>query len=328
MVTPAVRPPLMTRGIYKARTITQLTGFSPTLLRAWEMRHHLLLPERSAGGQRLYTEEDLQVLRQVSILLETGRSIGELARLGRAALLSMPSASGRTEPTAAALPLPAWPFQDWMQRLLRGAVQLDRGLLETTLEEVFGQVPLDRIFTELLLPTARQVGELWSRGQCSVAGEHLLTACFMQHLQLVLKRRPAPRTHAPRALCACLPEELHSLGLLVVSYHLEEQGWQVTNLTAGLPFEDLEHAWNVLQPHLVCLSVARGLLLQLHRPRLLSLLQRQGSRTRFVLGGAGVPPTDPELEAAGAYLWPLDRPLQELGTLLPPPQPPLALPSP
>jgi DNA-binding transcriptional MerR regulator len=73
-----------------------LTGFSPGVLRAWETRHKLLAPARGPGGQRLYSDEDLAVLRRVRALISEGRSIGEIAAGGRRQLL----ATARARPSA------------------------------------------------------------------------------------------------------------------------------------------------------------------------------------------------------------------------------------
>jgi hypothetical protein len=81
----------MKRGRYKIATVSRLTGFSPVLLRAWESRHHLLAPSRGPGGQRLYSDDDVAVLRRVRALLEGGSSIGEIAAGGRRALIEPPA---------------------------------------------------------------------------------------------------------------------------------------------------------------------------------------------------------------------------------------------
>jgi DNA-binding transcriptional MerR regulator len=88
------------RGLYKMRTVSGLTGFSPTRLRVWEQRYQILTPTRLPRGHRLYTEEDLQTLRVVHTLLQNGRSIGEIARLGRKALLSQSAVRESAVPTA------------------------------------------------------------------------------------------------------------------------------------------------------------------------------------------------------------------------------------
>lgn len=59
-------------GRYKIKTIADLAGFSPTLLRAWERRYDILEPERTETGHRLYTEDDLRVLREIKRRLDAG----------------------------------------------------------------------------------------------------------------------------------------------------------------------------------------------------------------------------------------------------------------
>lgn len=72
---------------FKMKTISEITGLSPTLLRAWERRYKFLEPNRLPGGHRIYTEKDLKVLQRVQELLEAGHSVGEAAALGRESLL-------------------------------------------------------------------------------------------------------------------------------------------------------------------------------------------------------------------------------------------------
>ena len=54
----------MAGRLYKMGTLAELTGLSPILLRAWERRHDLLCPERTAGGHRLYIGRVLKMQHQ------------------------------------------------------------------------------------------------------------------------------------------------------------------------------------------------------------------------------------------------------------------------
>ncbi|MFN8611904.1 MAG: MerR family transcriptional regulator [Vulcanimicrobiota bacterium] len=74
-------------GHYRAKTLAAAAGISTNLLRAWERRYELFEPDRRASGHRLYTEDDLCVIRRVRELVDSGLSIGEVAALGRRALL-------------------------------------------------------------------------------------------------------------------------------------------------------------------------------------------------------------------------------------------------
>jgi DNA-binding transcriptional MerR regulator len=100
----------MGRGHHKMATVSRLTGFKPELLRAWESRHGILAPVRGPGGQRLYSDKDMAILQGVRALLGQGRSISEIAALGRRQLFELAKSS--TMPAlpsvSAVLPTP-WP---------------------------------------------------------------------------------------------------------------------------------------------------------------------------------------------------------------------------
>lgn len=112
-------------GKYKISTVAALTGVQPGLLRAWEKRYGFLEPDRIDSQHRLYSDEDVQVLSNIRHLLDEGRSIGELAALGRATLLQMsrPRPSARNASTnrdveqavlaLAPVPLPYGPGRRW-----------------------------------------------------------------------------------------------------------------------------------------------------------------------------------------------------------------------
>lgn len=79
-------------------------GVSIDTIRAWERRYELLQPERTAGGQRVYTEADLARLEEARRLLDEGWTI----RAAAASIL------GRVEPP----PPIELTFPDFHRRLL------------------------------------------------------------------------------------------------------------------------------------------------------------------------------------------------------------------
>lgn len=91
-------------------------------------------------------------------------------------------------------------------------------------------LPGATIFLDLLAPTARQLGDLWLRDQCSFAD----VTIGLVRLQQIMRSLspPVPRdTHSsirqPRALLMPYANEQHTLGLSVVKEMLLEAGWQV-----------------------------------------------------------------------------------------------------
>ena len=47
---------------YPVRLVALRTGLTPHLLRAWERRYGVVTPGRSEGGQRLYSDLDIERL--------------------------------------------------------------------------------------------------------------------------------------------------------------------------------------------------------------------------------------------------------------------------
>jgi DNA-binding transcriptional MerR regulator len=50
---------------YTIGEVASMIGFSPHTIRAWERRHKILEPERTPSGQRRYSVEDIELLREV-----------------------------------------------------------------------------------------------------------------------------------------------------------------------------------------------------------------------------------------------------------------------
>src|SRR4029453_19315392 len=59
-------------GLLRIGALSRRTGVSPELLRAWERRYALLRPTRSAGGLRLYSQDDLERVQSMQRPLAEG----------------------------------------------------------------------------------------------------------------------------------------------------------------------------------------------------------------------------------------------------------------
>lgn len=313
------------QGRYKIGTIARLSGFSPAVLRAWERRFDFLMPERLPSGHRLYTDDDLAVLRRVRSFLDAGRSIGEIARMGRPALVgaSRVLAPGAGSPQREhALAEPSGGLEDTRDRIVAAAVAIDASSLRQAVDHAFAAVSPQVAIEEALIPAAYRIGELWAEGRCSVAGEHLASAVFRERLRRLVDEAEVLGGAGPVAVCGCLPDEAHEIGALVVAYRLVRLGVRAVYLGADLPLEDALEACRRTGAGHAFLSVSREALYLALRPSLRRFVERSQDACTFVIGGLGAPARDDDLEAAGVVLWPAERSLDELEALL------LAAPSP
>jgi DNA-binding transcriptional MerR regulator/anti-sigma regulatory factor (Ser/Thr protein kinase) len=67
--------------VYSIGAVGRMTGVETTTLRAWERRYGIVVPLRSAGGQRLYTRDQVDQLRLVMTQMATGMTAADAHRL-------------------------------------------------------------------------------------------------------------------------------------------------------------------------------------------------------------------------------------------------------
>lgn len=276
---------------YKTSTLVRLTGISPALLRAWERRHALLEPRRTTGGHRLYTEDDLAVLRAVQDLLREGRSIGEVAARGREALLGLATSAAPAPAVDSEPPAP----NRLLKSLVDAAIEIDGTSVERTLDGAFAALSMEAALERVILPAMSEIGRRWAMGEISVAGEHLISARIVARLSQVLAAE-APHD-GPLAIVACFPDELHQVGALCAGLIAAKAGYRVRYLGAALPLEALELVIVRLEPQLVCLSVVRRTLLEVHVSRLGELAKRY-PETKVCVGGRGAHEPSCEIPAS------------------------------
>jgi DNA-binding transcriptional MerR regulator len=147
------------------------TGIRAVTLRAWERRYHVLRPQRTGGNYRLYSEQDVAILRWLKSRVDSGlaisRAADELNEMRRArswpqpvASLPEPESSGRAAAT---------PPSDYSQRLFAALVALDEGQAGSILTEATALFDLGAVCLDIIQPCLVSIGEAWYRGDIRIA---------------------------------------------------------------------------------------------------------------------------------------------------------------
>jgi DNA-binding transcriptional MerR regulator len=75
------RVPQTIRPIYGIGAVARMLELPPPTIRTWETRYGVVVPERTRGGQRLYTREQVEHLRFLKDAVAAGSRPGEAHRL-------------------------------------------------------------------------------------------------------------------------------------------------------------------------------------------------------------------------------------------------------
>lgn len=249
------------------------TGLSKDLLRAWERRYGFPTPERDAAGERLYPLDQVERLRTIRRLVDSGHRPGkvvglpadELRRLcdapGGLAQAGTPALRRAAEPAGRGAPPSAFgPGADPGDRADRDfapLLELVRSLrsdeLRNALAQAVWRMGLEAFVTRLCAPLTRCVGEAWARGEIEVYEEHLYTEAIQSVLRGAITGLSVPAGR-PSALLATFPLELHGLGLLMVEALLALEGCRCISLGTQVPVMDIARAAKAQPVDLVALS--------------------------------------------------------------------------
>ena len=89
------------------------------------------------------------------------------------------------------------------------------------------------------MPALCEVGRMWTRGEASIAEEHLATALVSRVLARSSGSAAVPAGPARRIVFACLAGEFHDLGIRFLADVARECGWDAESLGANVPREAL-----------------------------------------------------------------------------------------
>jgi DNA-binding transcriptional MerR regulator/methylmalonyl-CoA mutase cobalamin-binding subunit len=274
-------------GLVPIGTVAELTGVNPITLRAWERRHGLIRPRRTATGRRMYSPADVALIRQIVDLLDRGMRIGQVG----AELAA--EEERRADPESATQD----PWAVHRVRMTDAIVRFDEDELEESYNAALSLYSIDDVTRELLTPLLVALGERWQSGKGSVAEEHFFGFYLRNKLGARFHHRARFNT-GPKLLVACLPNEQHENGLLLLSLALHERGYRLVLLGANMPVEELPAAASQADCDAVVLSGSLE-----PDPALLSLsLPRIVARTDcpVIIGGAASLHSGDAIRAAGA----------------------------
>lgn len=234
----ATRP---SRGLLRIGALSERTGISPELLRAWERRYGLLEPERSEGGFRLYRPEDEARVEAMKAHLETGLAASEAARLA--------IEEGAPEPPVFEEEEPASPMLEELSGVLLEALErYDEPTAQEVVDRLLADLRVETVLRDAILPVLRRLGERWESGEVSIAQEHFASGVLRGRLMGLARGWGAG--DGPRAILACAPTELHDLSLLAFGIALSRRGWRITYLGPDTPIPMVERTVRSLEPQL------------------------------------------------------------------------------
>ena len=256
------------------------TGVAKETLRVWERRYGFPQPARDDNGERIYAADQVQRLRLVKRLLDTGYRPGKVMQLAPEELSQLAAKAGSA------------PAPNADDPELRQCLQLIKGHKMVALRQRMSQVQLElglkRFVVELVAPLTTLVGEAWAAGEIAVFEEHL----YAEMLQSVMRtaiysasQQIGQEQARPRILLTTVPQERHGLGLLMAEALFVLEGAHCVSLGVQTPLGDIVEAALAQAADIVALSFSTSTTPRAAIDNMNELQNRLGSATQVWTGG-------------------------------------------
>ncbi len=233
---------------FSIETVSQITGLPASSLRNWEKRFGFPRPERTAGGHRFYSQQDIHFLKNTVRRLADGQSLCEIS-----ALYSKSSKNPSRSIVANLPPEISDDVSFRVELIYNSLLNFDTtsilqhyALLNARLSP---EMLFDRVFETIL----RRLGEDWRLEKVSIAQEHFASAFIRLKLASLLAM-DFPSTQSQKILAAATSGEHHEGGLMLVAAHIKFRGFPVYYFGTDLPLSQIIKVCKQLKPAVLCLS--------------------------------------------------------------------------
>lgn len=283
--------------------VADRTGLSQDVLRIWERRYAAVQPQRGRGGQRLYTDRDVERLTLLHAATRAGRSIGQIARLSTDAIAALVDGDAAARDRRAAATIPVVEARDVVSDALALTRTLEGGALDEALRRAATGMGMSAFLETVAGPFLQRVGDEWHAGRLTPAHEHLASS-ILHDIVVETMRAFTPQDGAPKMIVATPATERHVMGAALVGATAALAGWNVVYLGADLPATEIADAARVTHASLVALSIVHVE----NRTRVLEEMRTLRARlpedVALVVGGAGAVSLTPKLSAMGIRVEP------------------------
>jgi methanogenic corrinoid protein MtbC1 len=182
--------------------------------------------------------------------------------------------------------------KDFLEAILKGDRTQASNIVNQALAD---KEKINNIYENIIKPALYKVGEMWESGIISVATEHLASAIVESVLNELYYSVVAKTKNNKTVVATAVENEVHQIGIKMVSDIFEINGWNVHYLGANTPSGELLKYIDLINPAVIALSVS----IDFHLDELKKLITMIKSKNRDLLiitGGQGL------LKADGKFL--------------------------
>ncbi|TAH26280.1 MAG: MerR family transcriptional regulator [Cytophagales bacterium] len=225
---------------YSIKDLERFSGIKAHTIRIWEQRYKILKPTRTNNNIRFYSNDDLKLILNLSVLNTNGYKISQLANLSEEEI----------NDTVKKVVAKKFAQQEQLNALTISMIDLDEERFNEIIENNIAHSGFKDTIENTIFPFLRQTGFMWQTGTIFPAQEHFLSNLIRQKLISKIASYNFRTSEKSKKFLLFLPEkELHEISLLYFQYLVLSNGHQCIYLGQSVPFEDLLKVLQIKKPY-------------------------------------------------------------------------------
>ena len=157
---------------FTIKDLENLSGIKAHTIRIWEQRYSFLKPQRTATNIRYYSNIELKMLLNISLLNKYGYKISHINRMSndelREKTLTLTSAEAQQERI--------------VNELIQHMVDVDMDQFEKIIDQYIHARGIEKNITYIIFPYLERIGILWLTDHINPAQEHIIKNIIRQKL--------------------------------------------------------------------------------------------------------------------------------------------------
>ena len=234
---------------FSINVMSTATGVMPHTIRTWEKRYQVFTPGRSEGGQRLYSETDLDKAKLIVALIDQGHTISSLAKYSLKNLRSLLGHNNREDSESEKV------FTSVeIKKLLKHLGNFDIDLVASGMQHLRLSIGVKEFIFKIVLPVMHEIEKLALKGVYSISQEHIITTIVSDQLHQINLANEGPNCN--RFALATPVGNLHDLPIMIAEIICHANRVPTNYLGASHPADCLGEAVNALK----CKTIVMGVI--------------------------------------------------------------------
>ncbi len=227
---------------YSIKELSEISGIKAHTIRIWEQRYNLLSPSRTDTNIRLYGDEDLKKLLNVSQLISQGKKISHISQMTDAEIAQeidefISKSSSKN-----------LPYDAMVNQMIIAISTFDEILFDKVFSDSTTRWNLVDTYKNVIYPMLVKTGLMWNRSDLMPAQEHFLSNLIRQKLFSIIDYLPLQVKPDQTWILFLGEQEEHEIGLLFANFVLKQNKQKVIYLGSNVPYENLAAVVEQVKP--------------------------------------------------------------------------------